>query len=267
MRGGYGLYIDQVFLNPPLNVVLAQRANDVTIVNPGYPDPYSRGTVQSATPSISVSSENIRTPESKSVSLGVKRELTAGLALSADGVYSRGYNQFNNRDLNPRDPVTGLRPNPNYLRITQLRDRRPRLVFRAADVARAARRQRSRLRRVVHARQGHPRRRRVPLPGAGSVQSGCREVAGQQQPDAPDRWPDELAHAVGLPVGWHSAVPVRFTRGTSPPAATTTSIPSRTTGPISSIRTATRTIATPTTAISPIASATWDATPTSGRRS
>ena len=118
VRGGYGLYIDQVFLNPPLNVVLAQRANDVTIVNPGYPDPYSRGTVQSATPSISVSSENIRTPESKSVSLGVKRELTAGLALSADGVYSRGYNQFNNRDLNPRDPVTGLRPNPNYLRIT-----------------------------------------------------------------------------------------------------------------------------------------------------
>jgi hypothetical protein len=39
--------------------------------------------------------------------------------VSADGVYSRGYNQFNNRDLNPRDPVTGQRPNPNYLRITQ----------------------------------------------------------------------------------------------------------------------------------------------------
>ncbi len=119
IRGGYGLYIDQVFLNPPLNVVLAQRANDVTIINPGYPDPFTRGTVQSATPSISVSSENIRTPESKSVSLGVKRELISGLALSADGVYSRGYNQFNNRDLNPRDPVTGTRPNPNYLRITQ----------------------------------------------------------------------------------------------------------------------------------------------------
>jgi hypothetical protein len=118
VRGGYGLYIDQVFLNPPLNVVLAQRANDVTIINPGYPDPFTRGTVQSATPSISVASENIRTPESRSVSLGVKRELFAGVALSADGVYSRGYNQFNNRDLNPRDPVTGRRPDPRYLRIT-----------------------------------------------------------------------------------------------------------------------------------------------------
>ena len=38
--------------------------------------------------------------------------------MSADGVYSRGYNQFNNRDLNPRDPATGTRPNPDYLRIT-----------------------------------------------------------------------------------------------------------------------------------------------------
>src|SRR5687768_11064233 len=118
IRGGYGLYIDQVFLNPPLNVVLAQRANDVTIVNPGYPDPFTRGTVRSATPSISVASENIRTPESRSVSLGVKRELFSGVALSADGVYSRGYNQFNTRDLNPRDPVTGQRPDPRYLRIT-----------------------------------------------------------------------------------------------------------------------------------------------------
>ncbi len=119
VRGGYGLYIDQVFLNPPLNVVLAQRANDVTIVNPGYPDPFTRGSIQTATPSISVASTNIRTPESKSVSLGVKRELAAGMALSADGVYSRGYNQFNNRDLNPRDPATGTRPDPDYLRITQ----------------------------------------------------------------------------------------------------------------------------------------------------
>ena len=70
VRGGYGLYIDEVFLNPPLIVVLAQRARDITIVNPGYPDPFSRGTIQNATPSISVASENIRTPESKSFSLG-----------------------------------------------------------------------------------------------------------------------------------------------------------------------------------------------------
>jgi Carboxypeptidase regulatory-like domain/TonB dependent receptor-like, beta-barrel len=119
VRGGVGLYVDQVFLNPPLNVVLAQRARDITIVNPGYPDPFTRGSVGTGAPSISVASTNMRTPENKSVSLGVKRELFSGFAVSADGVYSRGYNQFNNRDLNPLDPTTGLRPNPAYVRITQ----------------------------------------------------------------------------------------------------------------------------------------------------
>lgn len=116
IRGGAGIYVDQSFLNPPLNVALAQRARDTTIISPGYPDPYSRGTVQ--LPSTSVAAEQMRTPETRSLSLGVKREIFAGLAVSLDGVYSRGYNQYNNRDLNPPDPVTRQRPDPRYLRIT-----------------------------------------------------------------------------------------------------------------------------------------------------
>jgi Carboxypeptidase regulatory-like domain/TonB dependent receptor-like, beta-barrel len=119
LRGGAGLYVDQTFLNPPLNVVLAQRARDITIVNPGYPDPYSRGSVTASLPSISVASENMLTPETRSVSLGLKRELVPGLAVSVDGVYSRGYNQYNNGDLNPPHPITGVRPDPRYLRITR----------------------------------------------------------------------------------------------------------------------------------------------------
>lgn len=119
IRGGVGLYIDQMFLNPPLNVALAQRAQDITIRNPGFPDPFSRGTVVAAgARSTSVASPNIRTPETRSVSFGVKRELFNGFAVSADGVYSRGYNQFNNREANPLDPATGRRPDPNFLRVT-----------------------------------------------------------------------------------------------------------------------------------------------------
>ncbi len=117
VRGGAGIYIDQTFLNPPLNVALAQRARDITILNPGYPDPFSRGTL--TLPSISVASQHIRTPETRSVSLGLKREIVPGLAASVDGVASRGYNQYNNRDLNPPDPTTRVRPDSQYLRITQ----------------------------------------------------------------------------------------------------------------------------------------------------
>ncbi len=117
IRGGAGIYVDQSFLNPPLNVALAQRARETTIVNPGYPDPFSRGTVQ--LPSTSVAADRMLTPETRSASLGVKREVIAGLAVSVDGVYSRGYNQYNNRDLNPPDALTRLRPDPRYLRITR----------------------------------------------------------------------------------------------------------------------------------------------------
>jgi len=117
VRGGAGIYVDQSFLNPPLNVALAQRARETTITNPGFPDPYSRGTVQ--LPSTSVAADHMLTPETRAVSLGVKREIVAGLAVSVDGVYSRGYNQYNNRDLNPPDPVTRLRPDSRYLRITR----------------------------------------------------------------------------------------------------------------------------------------------------
>ena len=210
IRGGYGLYIDQVFLNPPLNVVLAQRANDVTIINPGYPDPFTRGTVQSATPSISVSSENIRTPESKSVSLGVKRELTPAWrcrrTASTAAATTSSTTAISTRAI--RSPVT--RPNPNYLRITQYETEGH--AWYSALLMSLERRGAagSRLRRVVHAGQGDSRRRRVPVPGAGSVESGGREVAGQQQPHAPGRRPHELARC---PAGFQLAGIVQYRSG------------------------------------------------------
>ena len=212
-----------------------------------------------------MSSENIRTPESKSVSLGVKREL------------DRRPGVVGGRRLQPRlQPVQQSRSQParsghRHASESELpahhavRDRRPRLVLGAADVARAARRRQvARVRRVVHARQGDSRRRRLPVPGAGSVESGGREVVGQQQPHAPGRRPHELAHARRASSWPASSSTAPVHRGTSPPAATATAIPSRTTGRISSIPRATGTIATPTTATSPTASATSGATPTSG---
>jgi len=117
IRGGAGIYVDQSFLNPPLNVALAQRARETTITNPGYPDPFSRGTLQ--LPSASIAADQMLTPETRAISLGLKREIVAGLAVSVDGVYSRGYNQYNNRDVNPPDAVTRVRPDPRFLRITR----------------------------------------------------------------------------------------------------------------------------------------------------
>jgi hypothetical protein len=53
------------------------------------------------------------------LSIGVKRELFAGVAASVDFVNTRGRHLYNAPDINAPDPVTGLRPDPTYLRITQ----------------------------------------------------------------------------------------------------------------------------------------------------
>jgi hypothetical protein len=109
-----------VFLNITGNIMLASRFVGVTIVNPGFPDPYSRGTVApQATPSTTIAPDEVKTPVTRQLSIGVKRELLAGIALSADYVNSRGRNAYNAPDINAPDPITGVRPNPAFSRITQ----------------------------------------------------------------------------------------------------------------------------------------------------
>lgn len=71
------------------------------------------------TPSKTVIQPLPQSPQTQSVSLGVQRELRAGLSLSVDGVYSKGTHLFNNTDLN-YPPVPGApRPDPTYGRIVE----------------------------------------------------------------------------------------------------------------------------------------------------
>jgi hypothetical protein len=122
IRGGYGHYVDQSFLNIQLNVASAKDAVELVINNPGYPDPFSRGTQVATPPSTATITPDPHTPETRSTTLGVKREIVQGLAVSVDGVYSRGYNQYAWMDLNYPDPETGRRPNPALGRIIEYAD-------------------------------------------------------------------------------------------------------------------------------------------------
>jgi hypothetical protein len=122
VRGGYGHYVDQSFLNIQLNVASAKDAIETVIINPGYPDPFSRGTTTATPPSITTITPKPKTPETRTASVGVKRELIPGYAVSVDGVYARGYNQYAWLDLNYPDPATGLRPDRTKGRITEYAD-------------------------------------------------------------------------------------------------------------------------------------------------
>jgi len=119
VRGGFGVYYDQGFNNITGNIGIAARSTSVTVLNPGYPDPYAQGTIVAAKPSTTVAAPRIDTPSTRTYSVGVKHELRPGLALSIDGVRTLGYDLFNSIDINAPAAGGGPRPNADFLRVNQ----------------------------------------------------------------------------------------------------------------------------------------------------
>jgi len=119
VRGGFGIYYDQGFNNISGNISNSARSTNVTVLNPGFPDPYAGGTIAATKPSITIAAPSIDTPSTRTASVGLRRELRPGLAVSVDGVRTLGYDLFNALDLNAPLPGASTRPNTDYLRILQ----------------------------------------------------------------------------------------------------------------------------------------------------
>ncbi|MBI2834526.1 MAG: TonB-dependent receptor [Acidobacteria bacterium] len=124
VRGGYGLFFDQIFQNlswnikragapPPLGIGVTRT---FVLRNPGFPDPYSRPT----TPAVedgAISDGKEVSPYAIQASVGISRQLTATVAVSADYVRVRGHHIARNFDYNVVDPQTGQRPRPQFGKI------------------------------------------------------------------------------------------------------------------------------------------------------
>jgi hypothetical protein len=116
VRGGYGVYVNRSFTNIQLNVVALKDGTETVIRNPGYPDPFTRGTI-TTTPSLTAVTPNPQSPETQTASLGFEREIRPRLSASADVVYSRGYNLFSFTDINYPLFPGGPRPDPTRGRL------------------------------------------------------------------------------------------------------------------------------------------------------
>jgi hypothetical protein len=126
VRLATGKYYGNVFAGTLRNEINALLQSSVNIRNPSYPDPYGGLSPQafvtvSATPNVSITNDGIEQPESRSLNLGLSRELQANLAVHVDVVYSKGKKANQIANVNTPDPVTGLRPRPTWGNILEYR--------------------------------------------------------------------------------------------------------------------------------------------------
>lgn len=117
IRGGYGLYYDQTFLNITGNVSVSSKARGIIIKNPSYPDPFLAGTQSAPSPTATVAAPDIQVPSTRTLSIGFKHELFPGIAVAADYVNTRGMNLFWGHDVN-WNSATASRINAAWQSVT-----------------------------------------------------------------------------------------------------------------------------------------------------
>jgi Carboxypeptidase regulatory-like domain len=124
VRGGYGVYYDNIRVLTNFGEWRNLRARTIVISNPPYPDPFLGQDplkfISTAPPNITIMANDFVNPYSQQYNLGVTRQIAGEYALSVDGVYTRVRDDRKTRDLNLRDPVTGVRPDPTWGRIDQI---------------------------------------------------------------------------------------------------------------------------------------------------
>lgn len=121
IRGGYGLYYDNIRTLQNQYEWLNMQRYDVRISNPSYPDPFLGRSptefISTAPPNIQVLSNDFVNPYSQQLNLGYSRQLTSDLAVHADGVYTRVLRDRKTRNINLADPLTRQRPYPQFGRV------------------------------------------------------------------------------------------------------------------------------------------------------
>jgi hypothetical protein len=86
--------------------------------NPSFPDPYASG--QTPLPSLVQLAPGVRTPYVLDASLSVEQEIRRNTHLTVDFQTLRGVHLFRSHNIDAPDPVTGLRPNPQFFAINQV---------------------------------------------------------------------------------------------------------------------------------------------------
>ncbi|MEW6209276.1 MAG: carboxypeptidase regulatory-like domain-containing protein [Acidobacteriota bacterium] len=124
LRGGAGIFYDRTGIGPISNTLRfdGQRLRQVTISDPGYPDPFSSGGTPATEPSSIVRfAPRIRSPYTIQFNLGIERQLIKSLTATANYINTRGIKLFRSRNVNaPLPPFFDERPDPTVGVLRQI---------------------------------------------------------------------------------------------------------------------------------------------------
>ena len=123
LRGGAGVFYDRSGPRPIQDILLFNglRLRQYVLVNPGYPDPLSGGSLASQPVGITRLQPDINLPYVIQFSLGVERQLHKSTSLAITYFGSRGFDQFRSRDINaPLPPGDAKRPDASIGVLRQI---------------------------------------------------------------------------------------------------------------------------------------------------
>lgn len=112
IRGGWGIFYNNVITNETLFTSFLANQRSVILSNPGYPDPFTRGSTVAQIFSTYVAQVDQPLPRAYQATVGVQHEVAAGLSVGADYVNSKGRHLIRIVDTNPVTPPTFTRPDP-----------------------------------------------------------------------------------------------------------------------------------------------------------
>jgi hypothetical protein len=125
LRGGYGLYYDNIRTLQNFGEWRNLERYDIRITNPPYPDPFlGRDPLvfaSTAPANITILSNDFINPYSHQSNLGFTQQLAANLAVHVDGVYTEVHGDRQTRNINLATPPTNTRPLPEWGRIDEER--------------------------------------------------------------------------------------------------------------------------------------------------
>jgi len=123
VRGGYGIYYDNIRTLNNFSEVRNLKQFNIVITDPSYPDPYGGKDpltfASTAPPNLFILANDFRNPMAQQFNFGISRQLTSDVSVHVDGSYVRMDGDRIQVDLNLPDPVTGIRPLPQWGQINQ----------------------------------------------------------------------------------------------------------------------------------------------------